>query len=192
MKKPLTISRRKFVGSASILALGTSLVSFNRVEKEFKSGIIPERKLWDEFNSEEKKLIAESERAKIIIEIEDMSCAERVLLATIRSFRKPDRLVSFAASFGGGIKRGDLCGMLTGGFMSIGFAADRLIKKKELRPAWITEKTNELWQWWEDLAPIHCSELRPLYAKNDRTVHSANFNRMLQRVALKLDELFVV
>ena len=191
MKNQSNISRRNFLGTASLVALGGSLLSFTRVEEFLPLNETSDLKLWSEFSAEEIKLIEKSARAKICIEIESGSCAEKILLTTIRSFKKPDKLVSFAASFGGGIKRGDLCGMLTGAFMSIGFAAERLIMDKEQRPVWVKEKTDELWDWWEELAPIHCSDLRLLYASSDKAAHTANFNRMLQRVALKLDEMFI-
>ena len=191
MKNQSNISRRNFLGTVSLVALGGSLLSFTRVEEFLPLNETSDLKLWSEFSAEEIKLIEKSARAKICIEIESGSCAEKILLTTIRSFKKPDKLVSFAASFGGGIKRGDLCGMLTGAFMSIGFAAERLIMDKEQRPVWVKEKTDELWDWWEELAPIHCSDLRLLYASSDKAAHTANFNRMLQRVALKLDEMFI-
>lgn len=191
MIKTSSVSRRKFVGSASLLALGATFVSFNRAFAGFESRLSLERKLWDEFSADEIEKISRSKMAGIAMEIEGGSCAEKVLLTTIRYFRKPDRFVSFAASFGGGLRKGDLCGMLTGGFMSIGFASERIFKKDvEKRSEWVGEKTNEFWSWWLERAPRHCSELRPCYANEDRSIHTANFNRMLQRVALKLEEMF--
>jgi hypothetical protein len=88
-------------------------------------------------------------------------------------------------------KKSDLCGLLTGAFMSIGFASERLIKNEEERALWARAKTNEFWEWWEERAPRHCNELRSVYASDDKEVHSQNFNNMCQRITLKLDEMFV-
>jgi C_GCAxxG_C_C family probable redox protein len=163
------------------------MVSFKNI-----SGLSPvtkqgEKKLWDEFSLKEKRMIGKSDRAQKIIQIEGMSCAEKVLLTTIRSFNKPDEMVSVAASFGGGIKRGDLCGMLTGGFMSIGLGADVLYDNKEERSAFVKEKTAEFWNWWQERAEIHCADLREDYS-GDRE----KYNRMIQRVALWMDEAFTL
>jgi len=193
MKKQSEITRRRFLGSISLLAAGSTLISLKGAEDLMPvAAKQPKKLLWNEFTDEEKEMVSRSQRARIALEIDGGSCAEKVLLTTIRSFRKPDKLVSFAASFGGGLKKGDLCGLLTGTFMSIGFASERLIRKEEERPAWVSEKTNEFWAWWEERAPRHCNELRELYASSDKAVHQANFNRMLQRIALKMDEMFVV
>ena len=190
-KEDYTLSRRNFLGRASLLAFGGSLIPLTNYGAYNPGAISGAGDLWSELSPEEKKLAEKSKRAKTIIEIENRSCAERVLLTTIRSFKKPDKLVSFAASFGGGIKKGDLCGLLTGGFMSIGFASERLIKDEKARADWVKDKTNDLWAWWEERVPKHCEDLRPLYANKDSVVHSANFNHMCQRLALKLDEMFV-
>jgi C_GCAxxG_C_C family probable redox protein len=190
MKHVSEISRRRFLGSASALALGTSLLSFKSIENLDTESISPINELWSDLSGEEKLKIESSARAQYIVTIDGKSCAEKVLQTTLNSYKKPEELVSFAASFGGGMKKGDLCGMLTGGFMSIGFAADILIEEKDERPDWVKDRTNEFWDWWEERAPKHCEDLKPLYARKNKGEHLANFNNMLQRVALKLDEMF--
>ncbi len=192
MKEHFTfISRRKFLARASLITIGSSLFGMDSANAWMPQISTDEKKLWEEFSADEKNRILKSKMAGIAMEIEGGSCAEKVLLTTIRYFKKPDRFVSFASSFGGGIRKGDLCGMLTGGFMSIGFASERLIRKdEEKRSLWVREKTDKYWEWWLDRAPRHCNELRPLYANADRSIYTANFNRMLQRVALKLEEMF--
>jgi len=187
------ISRRKFLARASLITIGGSLFGTGTADAWPVQISKEEKKLWDEFSADEKNRILNSKMARIAMEIEGGSCAEKVLLTTIRYFRKPDRFVSFASSFGGGLRKGDLCGMLTGGFMSIGFASERLIRRdEENRVLWVKEKTDEFWEWWLKRAPRHCNELRPCYANEDRAVYSANFNRMLQRVALRLEEMFEI
>jgi hypothetical protein len=192
MKEHFTIiSRRKFLVKASLITIAGSLFGISTADASRTQFSLAEKKLWDEFSADEKDRILKSKMARIAMEIEGGSCAEKVLLTTIRYFKKPDRFVSFASSFGGGIRKGDLCGMLTGGFMSIGFASERLIKKdEEKRSLWVRTKTDEYWEWWLNKAPRHCNELRPCYANEDRSIYTANFNRMLQRVALKLEEMF--
>lgn len=179
------------MAKASLITIAGSLFGISTADASPAKLSSAEKKLWDEFSEDEKNKIFKSKMAGLTMEIEGGSCAEKVLLTTIRYFKKPDRLVSFASSFGGGIRKGDLCGMLTGGFMSIGFASERLIRKdEEMRSLWVREKTDEFWEWWLKKAPRHCNELRPCYANEDRSIHAANFNRMLQRVALKLEEMF--
>lgn len=189
MKKRSEISRRSFLCSASVLALGTSLLSFNSVEKTTESTETG-KELWSDLSSDEKLRIESSARAQYIVTIDGKSCAEKVLQTTIKSFKKPEKLANFAASFGGGIKKGDLCGMLTGAFMAIGFASERLIKDDAERAIWVKDRTNEFWAWWEEQSPRHCEDLKPLYASQDKAQHLRNFNNMLQRVALKMDEMF--
>ena len=184
MKKQLSFSRRNFISAASVFALGTTMMSFRKNPNLLSVPETDKKNLWDKFTAEEKKLIEDSRMAKSIIEIESGSCAEKVLLTSLRFFDKPDELVCFAASFGGGIKHGDLCGMLTGGFMSIGLAADNLYKDDGKRSTFVREATREFLEWWEELAPCHCNELKPKYVGD-----SENFNRMLQRVALKLEDM---
>ena len=187
MKEKSSFSRRNFLGTASLLAVGGLLTSFKEasyLKPTLKTGDI---RLWEELTREEKKGIEKSRMAKIIVEIEGGSCAQKVLLASLRFFDKPDELACFAASFGGGIQRYDLCGLLTGGFMSIGMAADILYEEQEKRSAYVREATRYYWEWWEERAPCHCYELRPRYSWNPD-----NFNRMLQRIALKLEELMTI
>ena len=185
MEKQTSCRRRTFITTASIVALGGLLTSFKKSSNLISALKPGELKLWDEFTREEKRGIEKSRMAKSIVEIEGGSCAQKVLLNTLRFFDKPDELACFAASFGGGIQRYDLCGMLTGGFMSIGLAADIIYEDQEKRSAFVRDATRIYWEWWEELAPCHCYELRPRYSWDPE-----NYNRMLQRVALKLEGLF--
>jgi len=186
MKTNSSYSRRNFLSTASLALLGSTMVSLKKPSESIEILNPDSKRLWDEFTREEKKLIEKCERAQSIVQIKEMSCAEKVLLSTVRSFRKPDKLACFAASFGGGIQRYDLCGMLTGGFMSIGLAGEELYTDPEQRSAFVRKATREYWEWWEAYAPIHCHELRPRYSWDPD-----GYNRMLQRVALKLDEVLV-
>jgi hypothetical protein len=163
------------------------MISFKRAPEPLIIDNPDNKRLWDEFSKDEKKKIERSKRARSIILIEGKSCAEKVLLSTVRSFGRPDEMACFAASFGGGIQRYDLCGMLTGSFMSIGLAGDVLYENEEERSEFVRKATREHWDWWESYAPIHCHELRPRYSWDPE-----GYNRMLQRVALRLDELFAM
>jgi hypothetical protein len=184
MKNKSTFTRRSFISTASALALGGTMMSFKNAPNLLPVPETDKKRLWDELTRQEKKLIEDSRMAKIIVEIEGRSCAERALLASLRFFGKPDELVCFAASFGGGIHHYDLCGLLTGGFMSIGLAADILYQDKKERSAFVTGATREYWEWWEERAPFHCYELKPKYSWDPE-----NFNRMVQRIALKMENM---
>ena len=114
MKEHFTfISRRKFLVKASLITIAGSLFGVSAADASCTQYSSAEKKLWDEFSADEKNRILKSKMAGISMEIEGGSCAEKVLLTTIRYFKKPDRFGSFASSFGGGIRKGDLCGMLT-------------------------------------------------------------------------------
>ena len=187
MKTKLSCSRRNFLSTASLALIGTTVMSFRKPSDDIDIVNPDQKRLWDELTREEKKLIEQSERARSIVKIEGKSCAEKVLLSSLRSFGKPDELACFAASFGGGIQRYDLCGMLTGSFMSIGLVGDVLYDNAEERSAYVKKTTREQWEWWETYAPIHCHDLRPRYSWDPE-----GFNRMLQRVALRLDEVLAL
>jgi len=106
-----------------------------------------------------------------------------MVISALRITGRPDELVNAAACFGGGIQHYDLCGLLTGGFMSIGFTSGNFSDNKE-KSEFVKKATRSYWQWWEERAPKHCFELRPKYSWDKE-----NYKRMIQRVACKVEEL---
>lgn len=176
----MRFNRRKFVKTFSGLFIGAHLLSrkghsFDNHEK---------RNLWDEFTDEEKELIKSSAMAADILNYpkRGFSCAGSILSASLRFLGQSEEISHVASSFGGGIGRSDLCGLLTGGHMAIGVSAGMIHKEVRERQKYSREMSNKFWEWWESLAPIHCRELRPKYDKD-------GYSRMIQRVALKVEEL---
>jgi len=110
------------------------------------------------------------------------SCAGSILSSALQYLRKANEISHAASSFGGGIGRSDLCGLFTGGHMAIGIAAGMIHKDVKPRQQYAREISHKYWDWWESLAPIHCKDLRPKYDKE-------GYTRMLQRVAVKVEEL---
>jgi len=94
-------------------------------------------------------------------------------------------MVCAAAGFGGGMGRRDLCGLLTGGIMTIGFAGGKIHDNRDSMRGYVRAATGEYWSWWESRAPLHCRELRDQY--NGTT----EYLRMCKRVAVKLEDLIM-
>ena len=57
---------------------------------------------------------------------QNYSCAESLLMVSLRSLGKPEEWVWAASGFGGGMYKRDLCGFLTGGIIALGFASGML------------------------------------------------------------------
>lgn len=140
--------------------------------------------LWDDLSDEEKQLIQSSEMAKYILNYpkQGFSCAGSILSSSLKFLEKNEEISHAASSFGGGIGHGDLCGLFTGAHMAIGISAGIVHKDVKERQKYAKEVSAKFWDWWESKAPIHCKELRSQY-------DSAGFARMLQRVALQVEEL---
>jgi hypothetical protein len=89
------------------------------------------------------------------------SCAESMLLISLRHLKLSEDLVWAAAGFGGGLGRKDLCGFLTGGIMGLGHAAGTLkIERKEAKKR-CSEAAAAYWDWWKGSFPLRCAEIRP-------------------------------
>lgn len=173
-------NRRKFIRSFSELFVGSCLLT----GRSYFQSDDNKRHLWSQFSEEEKKLIEASSMANNILDYPEkgFSCASSILSSAITYLGKCDEISHTASSFGGGIGRGDLCGLLTGGHMAIGVCAGMIHNDIKQRQGYAREISNKYWDWWESLAPIHCKELHPKYDTD-------GFNRVLQRVAVKLEEL---
>jgi hypothetical protein len=91
---------------------------------------------------------------------QDFSCAESLLMASLRHLGKPEEWVWAAAGFGGGMYKRDLCGFLTGGIMALGFASGiREMPRKEAKE-YCGDLVEKYWGWWGLQAPYHCAEIR--------------------------------
>jgi C_GCAxxG_C_C family probable redox protein len=176
----MQFSRRGFLGCISgfMAAAGLEAAGQSVLDKP------PEKGLYDTLIPEEEKVINASEIAKEIEKLptQGFSCAESILLATLKYLKKPEDYVHAAASFGGGMGHYDLCGLLTGGFMALGIAAGTYHSDRKKMKAQAGKMTKEYWKWWQSWAPLHCYQLRTRY---DRF----GYINMTRRVAAKVEEL---
>ena len=178
------ISRRSFLNKTSLAAIGTGLISWKCISDVPNENDGPT--LWEEHTEKEKEQILNSSMAQDIINYPPMgnSCAESLLKASLKYLGKSEEIGNVAAGFGGGMGRYDLCGLLTAGYMAIGISAG-MIHTEHADISSLTKANSRLyWEWWEERGPIHCHDLKPKYSW-DRN----NYNIMIQRVALKIEEL---
>jgi C_GCAxxG_C_C family probable redox protein len=180
MEKIIQHDRRKFFQSLSGLFIGAHLISGSSSPLDDQN----KKNLWDEFTDEEKISLQSSVMAADILDYpkQGFSCAGSILTCSLAFLGRYDEISHVASSFGGGIGRSDLCGLLTGGHMAIGVSAGMIHKDVKERQKYAREISNKYWDWWKSMAPIHCSELKPQYDRE-------GYARMIQRVALKIEEL---
>jgi C_GCAxxG_C_C family probable redox protein len=180
LKETKQMNRRAFlgIGSCAGLLAAAGLKGATRSVLNNASA----RNLYDPLSPEEEKIANESALVKEILNLKGYSCAESTLLAVLKFLKKPEELVEAAAGFGGGMGHYDLCGMLTGGYMGLGFAAGKNQKDRKKMKVSLKKMTNEFWQWWESWSPIHCHQLKNRYDKN-------GYVNMKKRVAAKLEEI---
>lgn len=172
-------TRRHFIGSLSCLVLGVKTVKQTLVQG------IEEKKFGDPFDHKEKKVIEQSAMANDIKEIpgHGYSCAESIFLASLRAIGESEARVHSAAAFGGGMGRGDLCGLLTGGLMAIGVAGGKLYRDSKEMHEWVRDVSNIYWEWFETHGPVHCHNLTAQYEGREA------YLRMCRRVAVKIESL---
>jgi hypothetical protein len=161
MKKPdvLIIPRREFIASASFLVLGARLFGMSPFSSQSAQAA---QELKEELTPEEIKIVERSMMAKDLESYfhEGYSCAESLLLVSLRFLGKPEELVWLASGFGGGLYHKDLCGFLTSGVMAVGLSAGMLKKERAEAKEYCKQKVNEYWKWWTSMAPLDCSEIR--------------------------------
>ena len=184
MKRPDNelLPRRGFLAASSLLMLGTPLVGFAQPEpRETASG----KDLPDELTPEETRQVEASVMGRAFASRfgHGYSCAESSLGAGLELLGKPEELVWAAAGFGGGLQHKDLCGLLTGSIMSIGFAAGMVEGERKQKSQYRREAVNELWDWWIARAPLHCLAIRE-GRKGFKVCH-----RLGRITAVKVEEL---
>lgn len=153
------LSRRSFLASASGIFAAGSLIGLPRWG-DFSPQEI--QKLPESLSPKEQELIKDSVMAKDLANYfgKGYSCAESILMVSLRFLGKSEDQVWAAAGFGGGIYHKDLCGFLTGGVMGLGFASGMLKKERKDAKEDCKNAVNQYWTWWESMAPLHCSEIR--------------------------------
>ncbi len=194
-----SLSRRRFVGALPLTVLGAPSV-LAAVERgpgceatgrecgaghgtsdrqELPPGFI------GPFSGEEAAAVAASPMARDIATFSGQGypCSEMMLLAALRRFDLPEDHLPAAAVFGGGVGKRDLCGLLTGGLMAIGFVAAELHPDRRAMRQAGRQASNAYWDWWTSRGDLHCM--------GPGTTHetSEEFVRMCQRTALKLEEV---
>ena len=175
-------TRRHFLSTLPCLMLANTLTTD---KKYFYLQEKRSRKLCQPFTAEEKELMQKSVLARDIENYagKGYSCAESMLIVSLRFLEKPEECVHAAAAYGGGLGKGDLCGLLTGCMMVIGFAGGQMHQNRLQMKKTVRDLSNEFWAWWESWAPIHCRDLRKDYEGREE------YLRMCKRVAVKLEEL---
>jgi len=151
--------RRKFIASASFLALGGGLFG---MPSFLQQSVQEAQKLKEELTPEEMELVKKSVMAQNLKNYfhEGYNCAESILMVSLEFLEKPKDLVWAASGFGGGLYHKDLCGFLTAGIVAIGLSAGMIKKKREEGKEFCKQAVKEYWKWWDSMAPLHCSEIR--------------------------------
>jgi hypothetical protein len=88
------------------------------------------------------------------------SCAETGLMVALRFMKKPEDMVWMASGFAGGLMHQDLCGFLTSGVMAIGLHSGDLKMEKNAAMMQCSQKVQQYWTWWTEMAPLHCAQIR--------------------------------
>jgi hypothetical protein len=140
---------------------------------------------WAPFTLEEQKAVDASVMAQDVLNYagHGYGCAECSYMVGLRYMGEPEERLSAAGVLSGGFSQGDLCGFLTGSMLAIGVAAGKLHKDRESMRAFSRPLAKEYWEWWESRGPLHCSDLRELYAGDEE------FFRVGQRAVAKLEDL---
>ena len=190
MKKPevLVMPRREFIASASFLAIGAQLFGMSPFSSQ--SAQAP-RELKEELTPEELKIVERSIMAKDLKNYfhEGYSCAESLLMVSLRFLGKPEELVWLASGFGGGLYHKDLCGFLTSGIMAIGLSSGMLNKERAEGKEHCKQKVKEYWKWWTSIAPVHCSEIRKEDTSSKEDTGYKVCRRLGQLASVKIEEL---
>jgi hypothetical protein len=161
MNKTISASmpRREFLISVPMWTLGTYFSG--RILGRDALAQSPQS-LPEDLSPEELKIVDKSVLAKDLPTYfgKGYSCAESMLLVSLRYLKKPEELVWIAAGFGGGMLHRDVCGFLTGGCMTLGLAAGMLDKERKEAKEWNKQKIDAYWEWWTSQAPLRCADIR--------------------------------
>jgi hypothetical protein len=159
MKKQdsLSMPRRTFIASGMLLGTGLFGMSFPA-----GSDILGSQEAKEALSSDEKEWVDSSTMAKDLGNYfgKGFSCAESLLMVSLRYLGKPEEWVWAAAGFGGGMYKRNLCGFLTAGVMSLGCGSSLLDMPRKEAKARCGEMVKDYWDWWESQAPYHCSQIR--------------------------------
>ncbi len=161
MKKADSFSwdRRTFITSISGVFFGHVLFGLSQ---NSSINVSIDQKAKEELSTEELEWIEGSVLAKDLKKYlgQGYSCAESILMVSLRYLEKQEELVWAATGFGGGMYQRDLCGFLTGGIMALGFACGMLGRPREEAKEFCGRLVTEYWKWWGSMAPHRCAQIR--------------------------------
>lgn len=181
-KERADFTRRTFLSSFPAFLVGGGLLS-----KPFYTlrSIQTKSTLKEELTPDELKRVEQSAMAKDLPNYfgKGYSCAESLLMVSLRFLKMPEELVWVAAGFGGGMSHKDLCGFLTSGIMAIGLSSGKLNEERKGAKDNCSIRVKEYWKWWQTMAPLHCAEIRT------EGTSSAVCRRLGQIAAAKIEEL---
>ncbi len=190
MKKPevLVMPRREFIASASFLALGGQLFGMSPFSSQ---SVQAPQELREELTPEELEIAEGSIMAKDLKNyfIKGYSCAESLLMVSLKFLGKPEELVWLASGFGGGLYHKDLCGFLTSGVMAIGLSSGMLEKERAKGKEHCKQNVKQYWKWWTSIAPVHCSEIRKEDTSSKEDTGYKVCQRLGQLASVKIEEL---
>jgi len=174
-------TRRSFLTSLPAVFMGSSFLEDISGGSCF-SGI---QELKSQLSEKEAAWIKQSQMAQELETYfsQGYSCAESIVMVSLRFLKMPESHVWAAAGFGGGMGQRDLCGFLTGGFMGIGFAAGGLDLERKEAKARCRPAFQQYWKWWQTQAPPDCADiLKAGYG-------SSGCTRLGQLASAKVEEL---
>jgi len=156
---PFALPRRNFLMSTPALILGSSLKAYAQTQTK-TSQTFPN--LPEELSPPEQAKVEKSVLAKDLKNYfgEGYSCAESMLMVGLRYLKRPEDLFWIAGGFGRGMYHRDVCGIVTGGIMTLGLAAGQPKRERKEAQEWIKQRVQSYWAWWMSQAPLHCTEIR--------------------------------
>jgi hypothetical protein len=159
MNKKINLDRRDFMFSASGILAG---ICFRSQMSRLYTPFDQKKKLADELNEKEAEIVKNSSMAENLMNYfgRGYSCAESILMVSLDFIDLPDKFIWAACGFGGGMGKKDLCGLLTGGFMGLGFAAGEFGENRNNSKSKCSAAVNEYWRWWQSQAPLKCENIR--------------------------------
>ncbi|MBD3414727.1 MAG: hypothetical protein GF421_09895 [Candidatus Aminicenantes bacterium] len=152
-------NRRDFLFSVSGLLAGTCLnPNVTRLSFPFQQA----EKLAEELSDEEAEWVKKSSMAREIMDYfgKGYSCAESILMVSLNHLELSEKFLWASCGFGGGMGKKDLCGLLTGGFMGLGFAAGEKAKERREGKSLCSTASDQYWKWWQSQAPLKCKNIR--------------------------------
>jgi len=159
LEKKNRFDRRDFMFSASGILAAACFGSRTGLYTPF----VQKKELALELSEEESKTVERSSMAKDFMNYfgKGYSCAESILMVSLRHLDLPEDSVWAASGFGGGIGKRDLCGLLTGGIMGLGFASGTIQEERSEAKRLCSVAVDKYWKRWQSQAPLRCQDIRP-------------------------------